>query len=190
MGRSRRRMKKTAAKVKVGVVKRKKNQKAKLPKELTEARPDVEKRLQQKPEWEEEATLTTNYAANQFVLDPNEGFGRNLRPAPLKSKEEREAEDGETFSDDDEIRAATGNIRKTGKAAPQPLTAHQKQIVQRLIDAHGEDVKAWFRDTKLNRMQHSEGKLRELLESFKFHSKRPEGDRHDFRAPRKPFKRL
>lgn len=52
------------------------------------------------------------------------------------------------------------------------------------------NLQAWFRDTKLNRMQHSEGKLRELLESFKFHSKRPEGDRHDFRAPRKPFKKL
>jgi hypothetical protein len=32
----------------VGVVKRKKNQKAKVPKELTQERPDVEKRLQQK----------------------------------------------------------------------------------------------------------------------------------------------
>jgi hypothetical protein len=34
--------------VQVGVVKRKKNQKAKLPTELREQRPDVEKRLQQK----------------------------------------------------------------------------------------------------------------------------------------------
>lgn len=190
MGRSRRRMKKTATKVKVGVVKRKKIQKAKVPKELTEGRADVEKRLNQKPEWEEEATLTANYRANRFVLDPNEGFGRNQRPAPLKSKEEREAEDGETFSDDDEIRAATGKVRKTGRAAPKALTAHQKQIVQRLLDAHGEDVQAWFRDTKLNRMQHSEGKLRELLESFNFYKDRPANDRHDFRAPRKPFKRV
>lgn len=54
-----------------------------------------------RPDWQEEATLTTNYAANRFVLDPNEGFGRNQRPAPLKSKEEREEEDGATYSDDD-----------------------------------------------------------------------------------------
>lgn len=46
-------------------------------------------------------------------------------------------------------------------------------------------AQAWFRDIKLNRMQHSEGKLRELLESFKFHDK---AQRHDFRAPRKPPK--
>jgi hypothetical protein len=45
--------------------------------------------------------LTKNYQANKFVLDPNEGFGRNKRAVPLKSKEEREAEDGGTYSDDD-----------------------------------------------------------------------------------------
>lgn len=39
-----------------------------------------------------------------------------------------------------EIRAATGKMRKSGKKAPAPLTAHQKQIVQRLLDAHGEDI--------------------------------------------------
>jgi hypothetical protein len=133
-------------------------------------------------------------------------------------------------------------VRHAGRAAPKPLTTHQKAIVQKLLDAHGEDVQvrawhawaswfsplaaggasharmqpgmawrgvagggawpgtrgphltgflvrpqAWFRDTKLNRMQHSEGKLRELLESFKFHSG---SNRHDFRAPRKPPKRL
>lgn len=190
MGRSRRRMKKTAPKVKVGVVKRKKTQKAKLPKELTDGRPDVEKRLQQKPEWREEATLTTNYEVNKFVLDPNEGFGRNLKPAPLKSKEEREAEDGGTYSDDDEIRVATGKQRKTGKAAPQPLTTHQRDIVKKLVAAHGDNVQAMVRDTKLNRMQHSEGKLRELLESYHYYSQRPDSGRHDFRAPKKPPKRL
>jgi hypothetical protein len=39
-------------------------------------------------------------------------------------------------------------------------------------------------------MQHSEGQLRSLLESYKHHSRRPDNDRHDFRAPRKPFKKL
>lgn len=48
MGSSLRRSKKTRAKVKVGVVKTKKNQKAKLPKEVTEQRSDVHKRLHQR----------------------------------------------------------------------------------------------------------------------------------------------
>ena len=215
----------------VGLVKRKKNEKAKMPKEITEARPDVEKRLNQKcvhtqqagvcaplwrgqppflqhplrlpqrnthpplqlcpsvcaiigrPAWSEHATLTSNYQANKLLLDPNEGFGRNLRPAPLKSKEERKAEDGCTYSDDDgargggpaarrgqgaaaggpgageqvaaslrshacappslrhpEIRVAVGQMRKTGKAAPKPLTATQTAVVTKLLAAHGEDV--------------------------------------------------
>jgi hypothetical protein len=38
------------------------------------------------------------------------------------------------------MRVATGRPRKTGKAAPKPLTTHQKQVVKRLLDAHGEDV--------------------------------------------------
>jgi nucleolar protein 16 len=136
-------MKKGAPKVKVGLVKRRKDVKAKLPLEIREGRADVEKRLQQKPDWSETATLTANYGANKFVLNPNEGFGRNQnqrgRP-PLKTPEERAAADGATFDDDDELRAATGKMRKSGKAAPQPLTATQQEVVRRLLDAHGEDV--------------------------------------------------
>jgi hypothetical protein len=55
-------------------------------------------------DWTEQQTLTRNYTKNKLVLDPNEGFGRNKSnksEAPLKSKEERLQEDGETFSDDD-----------------------------------------------------------------------------------------
>jgi hypothetical protein len=52
-------------------------------------------------QWEQTDTVTENYEANRFVLDPNEGFGRNKRSKPLKSREEREEEDGQTFSDDD-----------------------------------------------------------------------------------------
>lgn len=42
---------------------------------------------------------------------------------------------------------------------------------------------AMFRDRKLNPMQHSVGKLRELLEA---HNYWKPTDRHDFRAPHKP----
>jgi hypothetical protein len=52
-------------------------------------------------DWSEQTTLTKNYKANKFVLDPNEGFGRNKRSQPLKAKEQREDEDAATFSDDD-----------------------------------------------------------------------------------------
>jgi hypothetical protein len=39
-----------------------------------------------------------------------------------------------------ELRALNNKQRKTGKAAPKRLTPHQKQIVERLIEAHGDDV--------------------------------------------------
>lgn len=45
-----------------------------------------------------------------------------------------------------------------------------------------------FRDRKLNPMQHSVGKLKELLEAHAFW--RP-GDKHDFRVPlKRPAKKL
>lgn len=65
--------------------------------------------------WEETDTVVENYQANKFVCDPNEGFGRNQRRQPLKSKQDREAEDGETFSDDDgEPHQGEGTCTSTG----------------------------------------------------------------------------
>lgn len=273
-----------------------------------------------------------------FLLDPNEGFGRNQRPAPLKSREAREAEDGGTYSDDDgarpegggvlvtrrggaaaaagvwraamrgarqltgavcmllaagpccvpaascwrrdciardrahtevpgrrgpslcrptEMRASTGKMRKSGKAAPKPLTATQKAVVEKLLAAHGEDVEvralrgalwhmalpcacgccarardargagvlacmrtvparfcgacddsscaaathaaavrapllqAWFRDIKLNRMQHSVAKLSGMLEAHRFYSAAGgAAAAHAFRGPRKAPKKI
>jgi hypothetical protein len=47
-------------------------------------------------------------------------------------------------------------------------------------------LQAMFRDRKLNPMQHSVGKLQELLEAYNFW--RPQ-DKHAFRVPNKPPKR-
>lgn len=50
-------------------------------------------------------------------------------------------------------------------------------------------LQAMFRDRKLNPMQHSVGKLRELLEAHAFWS--GPSDRHDFRVPTKrPKKKI
>jgi hypothetical protein len=72
-------------------------------------------------DWTEQQTLTTNYKTNKLLLDPNEGFGRNQAKQPLKSKEERLEEDGETFSDDDGEQQAchtTQAVTLLGAAAP------------------------------------------------------------------------
>lgn len=39
-----------------------------------------------------------------------------------------------------ELRAACSKERKAGKAPPKRLTTHQRQIVERLVAAHGDDV--------------------------------------------------
>lgn len=73
-------------------------------------------------------------------------------------------------------------MRSSGKAAPKRLTTHQRQIVGRLLAAHGEDVAAMQHDRKLNPMQHSQGVLKAMIESFRFWK---EGSGVDFRVPNK-----
>ena len=73
-------------------------------------------------------------------------------------------------------------MRSTGKAPPKRLTTHQRQIVRRLVDAHGDDVAGMARDRKLNPMQHTLATLRALLESYRHWG---EGAGVDFRVPNK-----
>ena len=39
-----------------------------------------------------------------------------------------------------DLKVSLGKMRRSGKAPPQPLTAHQTQVLLRLINAHGDDV--------------------------------------------------
>ena len=64
MGGSRRRLKRNAPKVKVGVVKRKKNSKAQVPVELLEQRQDLEKRLNTR--WA--AAAATDVSASAVII--------------------------------------------------------------------------------------------------------------------------
>ncbi|KAG1671364.1 hypothetical protein FOA52_002974 [Chlamydomonas sp. UWO 241] len=191
MAGSRRRLKRNAPKVKVGgaAARRKQTEKTKVPLEVTENRPGAQKRLKRSLLWSEEANLTDNYRANDLLLDINAGFGRNNahRGAGIRSAEVKETGGEETFEDDDELRAACNLERKTGKALPPRLTSHQRDIFEKLLAAHGDDVDAMVLDIKLNKMQHSAGQLRKLLEG---HRHWGEGSRHDFRAPRKAPKRI
>ena len=46
-----------------------------------------------------------------------------------------------------EFAAACGKMRPSGKAPPQRLTTTQLRIVQRLVDAHGDDVQVNIKPT-------------------------------------------
>ncbi len=80
------------------------------------------------------------------------------------------------------MRTAEGKERRSGKAPPQKLTTHQTLIVRRLVDAHGDNVEAMVRDTKLNKMLLPASKLKKMLESFRRYG---EKERCDFRVPNK-----
>lgn len=40
-----------------------------------------------------------------------------------------------------ELRVASNLPRKSGKAPPKRLTSHQREVMQRLIERHGDDAK-------------------------------------------------
>ncbi|KAF5841655.1 ribosome biogenesis protein Nop16 [Dunaliella salina] len=190
MGGSRRRLKKNQPKVKVGVQKRKKIDKTRVPLEISQHRPQIPKRLNQNVDWREDQTLTANYNQNHLVMDPNIDHRSNKAGHKLRSKEDRQAHGEETFSDDDELRAGCNLERKTNKAPPPRLTTIQRKLVEQLLEKHGDDVEAMVLDTKLNKMQHSAGHLKKLIAGFRHWQGPSELVRHDFHGPQKPYKRL
>ncbi|GAB4822055.1 hypothetical protein N2152v2_009101 [Parachlorella kessleri] len=151
---------------------------SKVPEELTAERPDFRKKLGASAEWDAEDTVITNYQQVGLVRDPNAGFGRNKRVDIIQEK----AEDPAVLSAelDDDLKAACNEQRSSGKAPPKRLTPHQRQIVQRLLNVHGDDTRAMMMDRTLNPMQHSEGTLQQLIDSYCYWKS---GSGVDFRVP-------
>ncbi len=56
-----------------------------------------------------------------------------------------------TNPDAAEFAAACGRMRPEGKAPPQRLTTTQRQIMQRLVDAHGCDIEVRCFSSRLGR---------------------------------------
>ncbi|PNH00466.1 hypothetical protein TSOC_013709, partial [Tetrabaena socialis] len=143
------------------------------------------------PEWDEKDTLVENYARNKLVSDPNQLLGRREKKTPLVSAEARKEAGQETYSDDDELRAACNLPRKSGKAPPPRLTSTQRQVVGALLEKHGENVQAMVMDIKVNKMQHSSGELRKLIDAYRFWGPScSAAQKHDFWTEKKPPKKL
>lgn len=87
----------------------------------------------------------------------------------------------------DEVRGAMGQRRSTGLAPPKQLTTKQRRIVGALVEKHGHDIAAMSRDIKLNKMQHTVAKLRELVVSYVAYPEllQEGGGYLGFRAPKK-----
>ncbi|KAG2501347.1 hypothetical protein HYH03_001137 [Edaphochlamys debaryana] len=191
MAGSRRRLKKSAPKVRTALVKRKRDQKTQVPKEVAFQSPAFKAKLNKEIEWDVTDTLGENYARNKLVADPNVMLGRREKKTPLVAPEVRKEAGEETYSDDDELRAACNLPRKSGKAPPPRPTATQRKVIGALLEKHGDNVQAMVLDIKLNKMQHSAGELKKLMEGYRFWG--PEGSaaqKHDFWTEKKPPKRL
>lgn len=132
--------------------------------------------------------IDANYESSGLVLDATARFGRNSRRDRIQQLAAAREGDGggdEPAAEeqlDDDLVAAMAQVRSSGKAAPKRLTPRQRQIVQRLLEAHGDDVAAMSRDRRLNPMQHSRGVLEGMIAAFE-HWK--EGSGVDFRVPTK-----
>lgn len=172
MGGSLRRSKKFRTKL---TIKRKRAPltKGKVPLDITQGRRAVEQKLGKQPVWSQQKNFADNYAAAGLMSDPNSGFGRNTKADGLKEAtalaEGREASGQPAAEIDEDFEAACGKKRPGGANPPPRLTSHQRAIVRRLIDAHGDDVEAMRRDSKLNSMLLPSAKLKRMLESYTLH---------------------
>ncbi|CAN6328526.1 unnamed protein product [Urochloa humidicola] len=178
MGGSRRKLKRSRAKVRVGLP-RKKPREFKPAFELPEA---LAAAADGGAGWDAEGSVVKNYAAFGVVANPNllgahaRGTPRLVQSAPLQAPDiaaarspvpEFEPIDPGSDLENDDLKSALGKKRRDGKSAPlQPLTKIQRVCIGRLIEKYGDDYKAMFMDTKLNAMQHSVGTLKKLSERY------------------------
>lgn len=171
MGRSRRRLKKHRTKVSRRPPKKPRTS-SKLPLEIIAGKSDLEKKLGRRANWDVQDGLDVNYAANGFLADPNAGFGRNLAVDHIKERAMALENGSLEYESDDDLRQFEGKLRRDGKRAQvNKPTFHQQRIIERLLDAHGEDIEAMVKDRKLNSMLLPASKLRKLIEGNKTYGK-------------------
>ena len=84
-------------------------------------------------------------------------------------------------------RMRTEAIARKRKRPPKKLTTVQIRVIGKLIEAHGRDnVDAMAKDMKLNKMQHSPGVLKKMVESYFAYPNLIDGEgRRDFHSVQK-----
>ncbi|KAI6695755.1 hypothetical protein NL676_023465 [Syzygium grande] len=137
-------------------------------------------------EWDDMGSVLRNYKSFGVVSNPNllgvrsrnahtvESGALQVPPPPPPQPSDEAAGDAECDTidsgsdlEEDDLKSALGKKRRDGKSAsPQPLTAMQRVHVGRLIEKHGDDYQAMFRDMKLNAMQHSVATLEKLCKRY------------------------
>ena len=120
--------------------------------------------------WDTKRTLRRNYEDNAVAEDVNKSIGMEIdgddEVVETHSRRTRENKGKKPKAVEDEINAALGKPRSTGRRPPKRLTTTQIKVVGKLIEKHGENIDGMARDIKLNKMQHSAGVLKKMVESY------------------------
>ncbi|XP_042445771.1 uncharacterized protein LOC122030618 [Zingiber officinale] len=182
MGRSRRKFKKSHAKVRVGLPRKKPGlfkPVCIIPKALAAPDGDADAGEEGTREWDAKGSVIRNYRTFGVVSNPNirsaVSLSHQIAECPALQLPDRESAPVSEFDsidsgsdlESDELKSALGKMRRDGKVAPtQPLTFMQRVHVEKLIEKYGDDYQAMFRDTTLNRMQHSVASLKKLCQRY------------------------
>ncbi|GAV66936.1 Nop16 domain-containing protein [Cephalotus follicularis] len=175
MGRSRRKYKKSRAKVRVGLPKKNPH----LFKPAFNLPPKLRSLVEDSGSiWDAKASVIHNYKSFGVVSKPNllgvrsrtshiiETDSLQVPASPPPDDDPHEVDSGSDLEEDD-LKSALGKKRRDGQSAPlQPLTTMQRHHIGRLIEKYGDDYQAMFMDTKLNSMQHAVGNLEKLCKRY------------------------
>ncbi|CAN1292733.1 hypothetical protein LINPERPRIM_LOCUS21713 [Linum perenne] len=183
MGGSRRKLKRSRPKVKVGLPRKNPNifkpafnLPPKFRRSLAEAGDDIS-------QWDDKASVIHNYKTFGVLSNPNLLSVRSrtshildtpsLQAPPPQSDgplDEFEPLDSGSDLEEDDLKSALGKQRRDGKSTPlQPLTNMQRYHISRLVEKYGDDYQKMFMDTKLNRMQHSVATLEKLCKRYQIY---------------------
>jgi len=139
-------------------------------------------------QWNTKRTLKKNYEDNKVAVNVNASIGMDVDEEERTEKPKKATKvDMVPVSVVDEINATLGKQRSTGRRPPKKLTTVQIRVIGRLIEKHGEkNVDAMAKDIKLNKMQHSAGVLKKMLESYFAYPQLINGEgRRDFHSVQK-----
>ncbi|KAL3517447.1 hypothetical protein ACH5RR_020036 [Cinchona calisaya] len=175
MGGSRRKYKRSRAKVQVGLPKKHPN----VFKPAFNLPPKLRALLDPLSKWDDKGSVIDNYKSFGVVSNPNllsvrsrtshiiETDSLQVPPPADAAVPDSDPLDSGSDLEEDDLKSALGKKRSDGKSAPpQPLTTMQRCHVGRLIEEYGDDYESMFMDTKLNKMQHSVATLKNLCKRY------------------------
>ena len=121
-----------------------------------------------KEKWNPELSARKNLANMGLAADPNQDFDRVLRSsasAQASAASSKQINACELFDipESDTLRGCDVNLKRRAK----PMSEMDQKYIAPLLEVHGEDFVAMFRDMKRNPKQLTEPRLQKLAARYK-----------------------